>query len=175
MVAVVFAEKEEKRANRGIMITVVFADKEEKRADSKWLQAGCSTLGELDKGSGVLHVWYLLLDGLATAISSCPRSFQPQTLTTLFQLLRDTANAPGEGAGVVLSFVVLCPCAFYLQTLTTFFLLLRNIAHVPGGGAGVPLCCLVSLLCPAADPHALSSCRPHHGRPSAEGHRPCAG
>ena len=96
----------------------MFADKEEKRVDSKWLQAGCSTLGELDKGSGVLHVWYLLLDGLATAISSCPRSFQPQTLTTLFQLLRDTANVPGEGAGVVLSFVMFCPCSFQPQTLT---------------------------------------------------------
>ena len=117
-VVVVFADKEEKRADRGIAVVVVFADKEEKRADSKWLQAGCSTLGELDKGSGVLHVWYLLLDGLATAISSCPRSFQPQTLTTLFQLLRDTANVPGEGAGVVLSFVMFCPCSFQPQTLT---------------------------------------------------------
>ena len=137
LVAVVFAEKEEKRADRGIVVAVVFADKEEKRADSKWLQAGCSTLGELDKGSGVLHVWYLLLDGLATAISSCPRSFQPQTLTTLFQLLRDTANVPGEGAGVVLSFVEL-------------FQLLRDTAHVLGEGAGVVLCCVL----------VLSTCKP---------------
>ncbi|KAL8575366.1 hypothetical protein ACOMHN_048659 [Nucella lapillus] len=62
----------------------------------QWLQAGSySTLESLDRRSGVLHVWYLLLDGLATAISSCPRSFQPQTLTTLFTLLRDTAAVPG--------------------------------------------------------------------------------
>ncbi|KAK7480747.1 hypothetical protein BaRGS_00028008 [Batillaria attramentaria] len=59
------------------------------------LQLSPLTLAELDNGSGVLHVWYLLLDGLATAIASCPRSFQPQTLTTMFQLLRDTSDVPG--------------------------------------------------------------------------------
>ena len=137
VVAVVFTDKEEKRADRGIAVAVVFADKEEKRADSQWLQAGCSTLGELDKGSGVLHVWYLLLDGLATAISSCPRSFQPQTLTTLFQLLRDTANVPGEGAGVVWSFVALCPRSFQP---------LRVTVHVPGQVLRcVVLCCVLAL------------------------------
>ena len=68
-------------------------------------------------------------------------------------------HRPCAGAGVALRCVVLCPCSFHLQTLTSFFLLLRNIAHVRGGGAGAPLRCLVSLLCPAADPDILSGCR----------------
>ncbi|ESO87248.1 hypothetical protein LOTGIDRAFT_229359 [Lottia gigantea] len=52
-------------------------------------------LDDLDNPSGILHVWYLLLDGLATSISSCPKTFQPQTLQTLFELLRSAADVPG--------------------------------------------------------------------------------
>ena len=104
-------------------VSIASTEKEERKTDISWLRSGCSTLGELDKGSGVLHVWYLLLDGLATAISSCPRSFQPQTLTTLFQLLRDTANVPGEGQVLC---VMLCPHSFQLHTCTTLFQLMRG-------------------------------------------------
>ena len=99
-------------------VSIASAEKEERKTDISWLRSGCSTLGELDKGSGVLHVWYLLLDGLATAISSCPRSFQPQTLTTLFQLLRDTANVPGEGQVLCVMLSTLLPVAHLHHTLS---------------------------------------------------------
>ncbi|KAK7108439.1 hypothetical protein V1264_016181 [Littorina saxatilis] len=77
------------------MLEGAFTETDKKKDKYNWLQTEYTTLADLDKGSGVLHVWYLLLDGLATAISSCPKSFQPQTLTTLFQLLRETAVVPG--------------------------------------------------------------------------------
>ncbi|XP_064617857.1 brefeldin A-inhibited guanine nucleotide-exchange protein 3-like [Liolophura sinensis] len=52
-------------------------------------------LDELDNPTGILHVWYLVLEGLASAIAVCPKSYQPQTLEMLFELLRSAANVPG--------------------------------------------------------------------------------
>ncbi|PSN58203.1 hypothetical protein C0J52_05987 [Blattella germanica] len=54
-----------------------------------------SILDHLDRPSGVLRVWFLLLEGLASATVTCPRKFQPHTLDTLFQLLRDLIHVPG--------------------------------------------------------------------------------
>lgn len=52
-------------------------------------------LDELDNPTGILHVWYLVLEGLASAIAVCPKSYQPQTLEMLFELLRSAASVPG--------------------------------------------------------------------------------
>ncbi|XP_052810306.1 brefeldin A-inhibited guanine nucleotide-exchange protein 3-like isoform X2 [Mya arenaria] len=61
-----------------------------------------TTLDELDKHTGILHVWFLLLEGVSGAMSSCPRSFQPHTMETLFELLRTACLVPGP------DFVVFC-------------------------------------------------------------------
>ncbi|XP_043279234.1 brefeldin A-inhibited guanine nucleotide-exchange protein 3 isoform X2 [Venturia canescens] len=53
------------------------------------------TLQSMDKPSGILRVWYLLIEGLASATMICPKRYQPHTLETLFHLLRDILNVPG--------------------------------------------------------------------------------
>lgn len=50
----------------------------------------------LDHSSGILQVWYLLLEGLAGATMTCPRRYQPQALDTLFTLLRSLPDCPGR-------------------------------------------------------------------------------
>ncbi|KAI0235879.1 Brefeldin A-inhibited guanine nucleotide-exchange protein 3 [Lamellibrachia satsuma] len=52
-------------------------------------------LGQLDKPTGVLRVWFLVLEGLTNTVSACTRNYQPQILQTLFELLRSTAELPG--------------------------------------------------------------------------------
>ncbi|KAL3881297.1 hypothetical protein ACJMK2_027752 [Sinanodonta woodiana] len=49
----------------------------------------------LDNKTGILNVWYLLLEGLAGALSACPKSYQPQTMETLFELLKSVSKVPG--------------------------------------------------------------------------------
>ncbi len=38
--------------------------------------------------TGILRVWFLLLEGLTSAVGTCPRKFQPQTIDALFEILR---------------------------------------------------------------------------------------
>ena len=52
-------------------------------------------LDQLDNNTGVLHVWFLVLDGLANTVSNCPKNYQPQTLEVLFSLLRSASTTPG--------------------------------------------------------------------------------
>ncbi|XP_076182641.1 brefeldin A-inhibited guanine nucleotide-exchange protein 3 isoform X2 [Ptiloglossa arizonensis] len=59
-----------------------------------------TTLQSMDKPSGILRVWYILIDGLASATMICPKRYQPHTLETLFHLLRDTLNVPGAAFGL---------------------------------------------------------------------------
>ncbi|XP_043264264.1 brefeldin A-inhibited guanine nucleotide-exchange protein 3 [Colletes gigas] len=59
-----------------------------------------TTLQSMDKPSGILRVWYILIDGLASATMICPKRYQPHTLETLFHLLRDTLNVPGPAFGL---------------------------------------------------------------------------
>ncbi|XP_020284178.1 brefeldin A-inhibited guanine nucleotide-exchange protein 3 [Pseudomyrmex gracilis] len=59
-----------------------------------------ATLQSLDKPSGILRVWYILIEGLASATMICPRRYQPHTLETLFHLLRDILNVPGPSFGL---------------------------------------------------------------------------
>ncbi|XP_075552456.1 brefeldin A-inhibited guanine nucleotide-exchange protein 3 isoform X1 [Dermacentor variabilis] len=57
-------------------------------------------LEELDRPTGVLHVWFLLLEGLAGAVATCPRRYQPHTIDTLFQMFRGLREVPGPEFGV---------------------------------------------------------------------------
>ena len=52
-------------------------------------------LADLDNHTGVLHVWFLVLEGLANTVATCPKAYQPQTLEMLFELLRATTHVPG--------------------------------------------------------------------------------
>ena len=45
--------------------------------------------------TGIVRVWYLLLEGLTGAVTTCPRQYQPQTLYLLFELLKSVTNVPG--------------------------------------------------------------------------------
>lgn len=45
--------------------------------------------------SGILRVWYLLLDVLTTTVLTCPRKFQLQSLDTLFEVLHSVSSVPG--------------------------------------------------------------------------------
>lgn len=58
------------------------------------------SLEELDRPTGVLHVWFLLLEGLAGAVATCPRRYQPHTIDTLFQMLKGLREVPGPEFGV---------------------------------------------------------------------------
>ena len=53
-------------------------------------------LEEMDNHTGVLHVWLLVLEGMASTVSTCPKNYQPQTLEMLFELLRSAAQTPGK-------------------------------------------------------------------------------
>ena len=45
--------------------------------------------------TGVLRVWFLLLEGLTKVVAQCPCKFQPQTLEILFDILRSITTVPG--------------------------------------------------------------------------------
>ncbi|XP_061693483.1 brefeldin A-inhibited guanine nucleotide-exchange protein 3 isoform X3 [Syngnathoides biaculeatus] len=57
-------------------------------------------LRDLDDDTGLIQVWILLLEQLATAVSDCPRRHQPPTLDLLFLLLREIAVVPGPGFAI---------------------------------------------------------------------------
>ncbi|XP_063243212.1 brefeldin A-inhibited guanine nucleotide-exchange protein 3 [Bacillus rossius redtenbacheri] len=59
-----------------------------------------ASLDAMDRPSGVLRVWFLLLEGLASATMTSPRRYQPHTLNTLFQLLRELLQVPGPEFGL---------------------------------------------------------------------------
>ncbi|CAB0036989.1 unnamed protein product [Trichogramma brassicae] len=61
---------------------------------------GLASLQALDQPSGVLGVWYSLIEGLASATMICPRAYQPHALETLFHLLRATLETPGPLFGL---------------------------------------------------------------------------
>lgn len=56
----------------------------------------CHDLSGLDRPSGVLKVWVLLLEGLCGAtVASCPHN-QPHVLDTLFAMFRELLVHPGQ-------------------------------------------------------------------------------
>ncbi|XP_055954686.1 brefeldin A-inhibited guanine nucleotide-exchange protein 3 [Patella vulgata] len=89
-------------------------------AENEWISV---PLDELDNPSGILHVWFLLLDGLATSISSCPKTFQPQTLEMLFELLKSAGDTPGP------SFAIHCVNHLVLPMLQSW---LRRGSRIQG-------------------------------------------
>lgn len=52
-------------------------------------------VSSLDRASGVLRVWVLLLEGLCGATMVSCRQYQPHALDTLFTLLREILVHPG--------------------------------------------------------------------------------
>ncbi len=60
----------------------------------------------VDDESGIIRVWFLLLEGLTGAVSMCPKQHQPQTLELLFELLRSVLSVPGKLNTFYAKFVV---------------------------------------------------------------------
>ncbi|XP_071957051.1 brefeldin A-inhibited guanine nucleotide-exchange protein 3-like [Antedon mediterranea] len=50
---------------------------------------------DIDDESGIICVWFLLLEGLTGSVTTCPRHYQPQTLQLLFEVLRSVNQTPG--------------------------------------------------------------------------------
>jgi len=57
---------------------------------------GCTDLADLDNASGVLRVWYLLVEGLMTAVEFHTDQSRPHVLDTLFLQLHDLLTCPGK-------------------------------------------------------------------------------
>ncbi|KAL1497847.1 hypothetical protein ABEB36_008734 [Hypothenemus hampei] len=57
------------------------------------------TLANLDRHSGVLKVYYILIDGLASAVMLSSTKNQPFVIESLFKLLRDIMTNPGMNFG----------------------------------------------------------------------------
>ncbi|XP_059616193.1 brefeldin A-inhibited guanine nucleotide-exchange protein 3 [Phlebotomus argentipes] len=56
-------------------------------------------IDELDKASGVLKVWFLLLDGLTNSLIVCPTSHQSPILQCIFKLFKLLLVSPGIDFG----------------------------------------------------------------------------
>ncbi|XP_055842958.1 brefeldin A-inhibited guanine nucleotide-exchange protein 3 [Episyrphus balteatus] len=56
-------------------------------------------IDEMDKSSGVLKVWFLLLDGLTNSLIVCPNSHQAPILQTIFKLFKNLTTSPGIDFG----------------------------------------------------------------------------
>lgn len=56
-------------------------------------------IDDLDKTSGVLKVWFLLLDGLTNSLIVCPSLHQAPILQTILKLFKSLANSPGIDFG----------------------------------------------------------------------------
>ncbi|EDX17215.1 GD16779 [Drosophila simulans] len=56
-------------------------------------------IDEMDKPSGVLKVWFLLLDGLTNSLIVCPYSHQAPILQTIFKLFKNLLTSPGIDFG----------------------------------------------------------------------------
>ena len=69
--------------------------REEIKSAVPFLESISETLADLDNRTGALRVYFLLIEGLASAVSSCPKNYQPQTLEMLFELMRLAAQVPG--------------------------------------------------------------------------------
>ncbi|XP_046405397.1 brefeldin A-inhibited guanine nucleotide-exchange protein 3 [Ischnura elegans] len=58
------------------------------------------SLEQMDNSSGILHVWFILIEGLASSTTTCPQKYQPHTLETMFSLLRSLLDVPGPDFGL---------------------------------------------------------------------------
>lgn len=57
-------------------------------------------IDELDKSSGVLKVWFLLLDGLTNSLIVCPVVHQGPILQCIFKLFKQLIHSPGIDFGL---------------------------------------------------------------------------
>jgi hypothetical protein len=60
--------------------------------------------------SGTLRVYFLVIEGLSSTVSACPKNYQPQTLEMLFELMRLAARALGKmnAYDLISKFLKLC-------------------------------------------------------------------
>ncbi|XP_029652523.1 brefeldin A-inhibited guanine nucleotide-exchange protein 3 isoform X1 [Octopus sinensis] len=94
------------------------------------------SLESLDNHCGLLHVWFLILDGLASATAVCPRTYQPQTMEMLFELLRETTKTPGP------TFSMFCVNNLLLPTLQSWLRRsYHNQTYWETGSTNFKLCC----------------------------------
>jgi len=57
--------------------------------------------------SGTLRVYFLVIEGLSSTVSACPKNYQPQTLEMLFELMRLASISLGKLA------VVMCHVVYW--------------------------------------------------------------
>lgn len=75
---------------------------DEKSSDTLEISYSCLSLNHIcdisavEKPSGILKVWSLMIEGLAANVATCPPSCQPKTLDVLFLLLRQFITVPGK-------------------------------------------------------------------------------
>lgn len=67
------------------------------------------SLSKMDKPSGVLKIWYILIEGLASNTIICARRNQPHALETLFKLLKELVTCPGPNFGLICINYLLLP------------------------------------------------------------------
>ena len=58
------------------------------------IMTSAASIASIDD-TGVLRVWFLLLEGLTKVVAQCPCKYQPQTLEVLFDILRSITTVPG--------------------------------------------------------------------------------
>ncbi|KAK3098836.1 hypothetical protein FSP39_023524 [Pinctada imbricata] len=94
------------------------------------------TLDTMDTTSGILHVWFLLIDGLAGSVASCPKAYQPDTLDMLFQILKSSAEVPGP------TFALFCVNRLLLPMIQGWLREgVRKLGYWESGATNFKQCC----------------------------------
>ncbi|XP_069142688.1 brefeldin A-inhibited guanine nucleotide-exchange protein 3-like isoform X2 [Argopecten irradians] len=94
------------------------------------------TLESMDNQSGILHVWFLVVDGLAGSVASCPKIYQSDTLEMLFSILKSTANIPGP------TFALYCVNRLLLPMLQAWLRAgVRKYGYWDTGATNFKQCC----------------------------------
>ncbi|XP_060081313.1 brefeldin A-inhibited guanine nucleotide-exchange protein 3-like [Ylistrum balloti] len=94
------------------------------------------TLESMDNQSGILHVWFLVVDGLAGSVASCPKIYQSDTLEMLFSILKSAANIPGP------TFALYCVNRLLLPMLQSWLRAgVRKYGYWDTGATNFKQCC----------------------------------
>ncbi|CAH1227063.1 ARFGEF3 [Branchiostoma lanceolatum] len=97
-------------------------EEEEDEDDGRERKMSNYPVFSMDDNTGVIRVWFLLLEGLTGSVTTCPKTYQPQTLELLFKLLRSVAEVPGP------QFAVFAVTHLLLPMLQSW---VRRSHHVP--------------------------------------------
>lgn len=94
-------------------------------------------IDELDKPSGVLKVWFLLLDGLTNSLIVCPIPHQAPILQTIFKLFKSLLATPGYEFGFYCINHLLIGCLqdwlrYINKTQKNWSLIEKNFKHCCG-------------------------------------------